>query len=82
MAMALTGNNRHYKWIDLQRRYLVETAKSCGFDQPGEEVINEVIAETPHVIQKTAQALPGDFPATIAEPILKGLERAAASIAQ
>jgi len=77
MAMALVGKNRHYKWHELQRRYLESTAKACGMESAGQAIVKDVIAATPDVIRMVAAQLPGGFPAHIANPILEGLERSA-----
>lgn len=81
MAMALVGKNRHYKWHELQRRYLESTAKACGMEAAGQEIVKEVIAATPEAIRSVTAQLPAGFPAQIANPVLEGLEQASQRIA-
>jgi hypothetical protein len=43
-------------------------------------ILAELIDTTPEALRKIQAALPGDFPAEVAEPILKGLDRAAKAL--
>jgi serine/threonine-protein kinase HipA len=76
MAMAMRGKNRHYLWKEISARHWLQTAKRCGFSEM-KRVIEEVIAQTPTVIEETTKLLPRNFPVRIAEPILTGTARAA-----
>jgi len=71
MAMAVRGQNRHYRWRDIQARHWVETAKRCGFSKM-KDVMAELIAQTPKVVEQSATRLPRKFPSQIAESILDG----------
>lgn len=77
MAMALHGKDRHYHWAKILRRHWIDTARACDFSEFVESLIGEVVSQTPSVIQKVSKLLPAKFPAAVADPILKGLERGA-----
>jgi len=76
MAMAARGKNRHYRWKEISTRHWMETAKRCGFSEM-KQIIEEVIARTPQVVEETSKLLPRGFPAQIAEPILTGTAKSA-----
>lgn len=76
MAMAVRGQNRHYRWKEISARHWLETAKRCGFPEM-EAVLEEVIAQAPKVVEQTAARLPRQFPDQIATAILSGTAAAA-----
>jgi serine/threonine-protein kinase HipA len=76
MAMAVRGKNRHYRWKEISARHWLETARRCGFSQM-RSVMDEVIAQTPKVVEQASARLPRRFPNPIAETILKGTAAAA-----
>lgn len=78
MAMAVQGKNRHYRWREIHTRHWIETAKRCGFGEM-REIIEDVIARTPTVIEQVNTLIPPGFPGDIADSILQGL-RAQASV--
>lgn len=71
MAMAVRGKNRHYRWKEIAARHWVETAKRCGFSEM-KRIMEEVIAQTPKVVEQAEKVLPHSFPAQIAESIFRG----------
>jgi serine/threonine-protein kinase HipA len=81
MSMALVGKNRHYRWAELQRRYFESTAKACGIEAAGKELVENLIAATPGVVSRVAAELPAGFPDEVASSVLNGLERTAQRIA-
>jgi serine/threonine-protein kinase HipA len=78
MAMAVRGKSPHWKmreilpshWHELARRHGMA---STGGDSPFEQVIEQ----TPAVIETVKGLLPLDFPAQVSDPILNGLAGAA-----
>ncbi|RYZ77211.1 MAG: type II toxin-antitoxin system HipA family toxin [Proteobacteria bacterium] len=73
MAMAY-GENRHYKIAELSRRHFEQTAKQCKFNAADmQQIIDEVIAETPKVIDQVTVNLPKDFPKEIHRSIMAGI---------
>lgn len=77
MAMALEGTNRHYKWLEIRPRHLLESARRAGIAaRLVERAIDRVLARVPVVIQevdKDAEAID----ARIGQPILKRMASAA-----
>lgn len=82
MSMAVEGKNRHYHWSEIVRRHWNETARRCGFARDAEKLIEEILAKTPDVIKRAESGLPRAFPSKVAEPVLKGLQRAASRLAK
>lgn len=82
MAMAVTGKNRHYEWNRILARHWSQTARACGIDpEQARQIIDELVSQTPAVIDRVGHALPANFPAVVAEPIFDGLRVAAARLA-
>ena len=76
MAMAVRGKNRHYRWREISARHWLETAKRCGFSEM-KSIMDEVIAQTPKVVEQTTESLPRKFPDQIAATILTGISATA-----
>lgn len=74
LAMARRGKNAHWKvqeiqgrpWADAGRRLGVVTVDGRSVDA----LIDEVVAQTPGVVDAVSTALPKGFPQAVAEPIL------------
>ena len=81
MAMAVRGKNSHYRWQEIQARHWLETAKRCGFSEMT-AIMEEVIVQTPKVVEQAATRLPRRFPEFIAESILTGTAQAAQLLAE
>ncbi|MEJ7746616.1 MAG: type II toxin-antitoxin system HipA family toxin, partial [Luteimonas sp.] len=82
MAMAVTGQNRHYEWSHILRRHWLSTARACGIDpDAAQALIDELLEKTPDVIAQVAAALPQDFPANVAEAVFNGVGAAASKLA-
>ena len=80
MAMAVSGKTRHYRWRDISARHWLETARRCGFSEM-KSIVDEVIAQTPKVLEQAQAKLPRRFPVFIAERILTGTNDAARLLA-
>jgi serine/threonine-protein kinase HipA len=72
MAMAVQGKNRHYRWKEICARHWLETAKRCGCGEM-KGVVEDVIAQTPAVIERAKKLIPPAFPSDIAGSILQGI---------
>lgn len=73
MAMSY-GDGKHYKVRDIYRRHLVQTAKQCRINADEMDmIIDEVIAQTPAVIDRVMQELPIGFPAQVADSVFSGM---------
>ena len=80
MAMSVRGRSKHYHWSRITRRHWLESAKAWGMADQAPGILAELIDTTPEALRKIQAVLPGDFPANVAEPILKGLDRAAKAL--
>ncbi len=77
MAMAIRTTNAHWKMKDILRRHWVTTGKRYGvLDDDGQTVealFEEIVERTPSVIASIESVLPSGFPASVSDPILRGL---------
>ncbi|MBL8518741.1 MAG: type II toxin-antitoxin system HipA family toxin [Betaproteobacteria bacterium] len=73
MAMAVWGENRHYRWSEMRPAHFRQTAKDCGLGAWSEHYLDEVLEQTPRAIEAVEHELPDGFPAGIAEAIFKGV---------
>jgi serine/threonine-protein kinase HipA len=74
MAMAVPSEKRrHYNWDSIVYRYWQYLAKRCGIADRLDALVGELKAATPAVIARAESLLPKEFPASVADPILKGL---------
>jgi serine/threonine-protein kinase HipA len=77
MAMAVKGKSKHYLWDRMTRKHWNETAKACGLEFEIAGIFSELFENAVAVANAVGANLPADFPSSVAEPILKGLKRAA-----
>lgn len=78
MAMAVRGKSPHWKMREIQPRHWHELAKRHGMASTGpESPFEQVIEQTPWVIETVKSLLPSDFSEQVSESILNGLEGAA-----
>ncbi len=81
MAMAIRSANAHWKMKDILPRHWLALGKRYGvLDEDGrtvETLIDDIIERTPQVVATIEAVLPAGFPAHVADPILRGLEREA-----
>ncbi|MFT3790870.1 MAG: type II toxin-antitoxin system HipA family toxin [Rudaea sp.] len=80
LAMALLGKNKHYAMHAIQRRHFDSTAQKVGYAPTAEPIIEDILRRTPAAIAQVQTELPADFSPRVAETILGGLERAAATL--
>jgi len=74
MAMAVPSQKRkHYHWDSIVYRHWQYLAKQCGIAEQLDRMIAELRETTPAVIANVESLLPKEFPASVAGPILKGL---------
>lgn len=81
MAMSVTGKNRHYEWMKIQKRHWLSTADSCGALSMVSEIIDEILERLPSAISQVASNLPPNFPDSVASPIFDGIRVAAERLA-
>lgn len=75
MAMALWGENRHYRWNEIRRHHFLRTAKDCGLAE-APRLLDELLAAVPQAMDLVASELPSDFPESVSEPIFDGVAKA------
>jgi serine/threonine-protein kinase HipA len=80
MAMAVRATNPHWKMREITRRQWLAVGQRHGIVDAA-ALIDDLVARTPHVIAAASAALPGDFPARVAELIFAGLQGAADKLA-
>ncbi|HKP96579.1 MAG TPA: type II toxin-antitoxin system HipA family toxin [Fibrobacteria bacterium] len=77
MAMAVKGRGKHYLWERMTREHWKETARIGGLETEMEGILSELIEGAVQAEAAATSALPPDFPASVADPILSGLKKAA-----
>jgi serine/threonine-protein kinase HipA len=78
MAMAVRGKSPHWKMREIQSRHWHALARRHGMASTGpDSPFEQVIEQTPAVIETVKSLLPADFPAQVSESILNGLAGAA-----
>lgn len=82
LAMAFRSKNAHYGLARIQRRHFNVVAGKCGIGENAEEIIREILDETPVVIEKVQKQLPRTFPNEVSEPILGGLKNSAEKLSE
>lgn len=73
LAMSVRGKNKHYLLREIQRRHFNATAPLCYVGDSAEQVIQDVLAATPGVIEHVAKLAPAGFPARVLDSVLGGL---------
>ena len=85
MAMAVRTTNAHWKMPESLRRHWLAVGERHGVTMPdGQDVrfvIDELVEQTPRVIQEARHQLPDGFPQDVSVPILDGLRAAANRLA-
>jgi serine/threonine-protein kinase HipA len=74
--MALWGKSKHYRLTEIQHRHFNLTAAPCGLGLDMENIITDVIARVPSVVETVGAKLPRGFPAELFESVAGGLHRA------
>jgi serine/threonine-protein kinase HipA len=77
LAMALPGERPRYLIKSIQRRHFELLARKMGLGN-AEQIMEELLARTPTVIEQVQRGLPRGFPARILERVLQGLRKSAA----
>lgn len=76
MAMALSGQNRHYHWAKIQTRHFISTANKVGFNEKTARIIlADMIAMVDEALEKIEVQIPADFPEAIATTTLAGIRK-------
>ena len=81
-AKAVKGRGKHYQWDRITREHWLATAKASGLENEIEGILSELAEGTGPALGKVHAALPSGFPASVAEPVLLGLEKASKRLEQ
>jgi serine/threonine-protein kinase HipA len=73
LAMAVSGNNRHYNLATIMRRHFNATAAKCGWGDNAEDIMGELLAKVEGAMAAVAQQLPAGFPEDVATAIFEGM---------
>ena len=78
LAMAIRSTNAHWKMKDMLPRHWVAIGRKYGVladdGRTVETLIEEIVERTSGVIASIESSLPEGFPASVRDPILRGLE--------
>lgn len=73
LAMAWRSENAHYRISEIQRRHINRVAAKLGVGRNAEDIVEELLANTPKAIDKVDKQLPNGFPEEVAARIFSGL---------
>jgi len=76
LAMAVRGQNAHWKLKDILPRHWRAVAISAGLGS-GADLVDEVVRQTPNVLAEVGRQLPTGFPSAVGDRILEGVEHQA-----
>ena len=76
LAMAIRGSTNYYDVYRIQRRHWSAMARHVQLGaQSAERIIEDLLVETPQVVQQAYRRLPAGFPQEVADSILQGMLR-------
>ncbi len=76
MAMALHGNNKHYRWDQIMPRHWFDESKKVDFPESEmQAIIDQILGSIDSVIADVVSRLPTNFPDDIASPIFDGIKK-------
>ena len=78
MAMSVKGRNRHYQWNKIQKRHWILPSEQSK--EIIEKIFAEIVEQTPKVIFQAASIVKDDFPSSVSDPIIEGLEKSVKKI--
>jgi len=74
--MAVRGSTIYYLINRIQRRHWLKHGELTGLSKRlVETLIEEIISETPDVIERVSGLLPGQFPQEVAERVFDGIRQ-------
>ncbi len=76
LAMAVRGSTNYYEVYRIRRRHWSAMAQRVNLGaQTAERIIEELLVQTPQVVQDAYQRIPKGFPQDLADSILQGMLR-------
>jgi len=83
LAMAVRGSSNYYLINRIQKRHWLKQGEFTGLSkQQIETIIDEIISETPDVIDRVIRLLPDRFPQEIAESVFAGMKQQCRRLAE
>lgn len=80
MAMAWSGENRHYRWNEISPRHFIATGHRCGLQKVFiEQMLDDLVADTPWVIETVGKEC-AEADEGVLGRILNGLQKGAEKI--
>lgn len=74
--MAVRGSSNHYLISQIRRRHWIKQGEITGLGQQEvESIIEDLLAETPGVIERVTGLLPASFPPELASCIFDGIRQ-------
>jgi serine/threonine-protein kinase HipA len=73
LAMSVKGKRRHYNLDTIRRDHFEKMAEHFGLGTEGRVLIDQLIEQTPNVIQTVCQGLPQDYPRKLLDAICHNL---------
>jgi len=80
--MAIDGQNRHYKLVEIKRRHWLTLATRLGLEADAVALLDNLIEQTPLVLGRLQARLPSGFPSRLFDRVANGTERAAQRLAE
>ncbi|EGZ7011667.1 HipA domain-containing protein, partial [Cronobacter sakazakii] len=82
LAMAVRGSSNYYHLSQIRRRHWLRQGELAGLSAAQvNDMIDALTASAPAVIARVADALPVDFPASLADVIFNGMHQQCARLA-
>jgi len=82
LAMAIDGQNRHYKLVEIKRRHWLTLATRLGLEADAVALLDNIIEQTPLVLGRLRARLPSGFPSRLFDRVANVTERAAQRLAE
>lgn len=74
--MAVRGSSHYYHLYKIQRRHWIKQGELTGLGRlQVESMMDEIISQTPEVIERVSALLPASFPPALAEYIFAGIRQ-------
>jgi serine/threonine-protein kinase HipA len=76
LAMAVRSKNAHWKLEEIRARHWNAVTRAAGLGN-AESLLQEIVAQTPRVLETVARKIPINFPAVVRDKVFEGLQRMA-----
>jgi serine/threonine-protein kinase HipA len=80
LAMAVRSKNAHWKLPEIRPRHWDAVSRFAGLGD-ATELLQEIISQTPQVLESVNREIPKTFPAPVQDKIFEGLQRSAKRLA-